>query len=183
MLGFPPLPPYDGLHVIVVHLPLGILSIAWMPMVAGLIDKKRRSGWMASAALLLIVGTAFAFFATITGEAAEEIVVDTTQQMHDAIHEHEEIAELARNLFIVVSVLFIAVCIAAAKVAEKKKPAARFIGGILVAVTYFFAFRALVNAGHLGGLLVHKYGIHAPMDTASQNPTPGLGQSHGEKEN
>jgi len=158
------LPPYEGLHPLVVHFPIGILLIAWLPMVIGLIDKKRRSGWLASAGLLLIVGTVAAFAAVLTGEAADEIVVSTSDAMKRAVHEHEEAAEFARNLFILVTVLFIAVWVAASKVAEKKRAMVASIGGVLVAIAYSYGAFTLANAGHLGGLLVHHYGIHAPMN-------------------
>jgi len=164
MLGFPPLPPYEGLHVIVVHFPIGILLIAWLPMLIAMIDKKRRQAWFASAAMLLIVGTIAAFAATLTGEAAHEIVGATSEQVSQAIHEHEEAAETARNLFVAVTILFFAVWIAGAKVAPKKRPMVAIVGGALVVVAYFVAAVALANAGHLGGVLVHEFGIHAPLN-------------------
>ncbi|MCA9304689.1 MAG: hypothetical protein KC996_11260, partial [Phycisphaerales bacterium] len=115
------LPPFEGMHPLVVHFPIGILLIAWLPMLIGLVDKKRRSGWFASAAMLLIVGTIAAFGAVLTGEAADKIVVATSDAMKHAIHEHEEAAEFARNLFVIVSVLFIAVWVVASKAPEKRK--------------------------------------------------------------
>ena len=174
MFGLPPLPPYEGLHPLVVHFPIGILLIAWLPMLIALIDKKRRHTWFASAAMLLIVGTTACFAATITGEAADEIIGATTDQVSTAIHEHEETAETARNLFIAATIVFLAVWITGAKISDKKKPMVAVAGGALVVASYVVAALALANAGHLGGLLVHEYGIQAPVN-ASELPSGAIG--------
>ncbi len=176
-MGLPPIPPFEGLHPIVVHFPIGILLIAWLPMLIALADKKRRHAWFASAAMLLIVGTLGAFAAVLTGEATEDIVGASSQVIHDAIHEHEEAAELARNLFIAATLVFLVVWGVGAKINEKKRAMVGIVGGVLVVGVYGFAAVALMNAGHLGGVLVHQHGIHAPLGSAtvpapSGNATP-----------
>lgn len=163
MFTFPPIPPYEGLHPIVVHFPVALLLIAWLPMLIALIDKKRRNTWLTSAALLLIVGTIAAFAAVMTGEATEDAVAITTQTIDDAVHEHEEAAELARNLFIAVTAIFIAGWIVATKLPEKKKKPAAIAATILIAFSYATAALTLANAAHQGGVLVHQYGVHAPI--------------------
>lgn len=179
-MGLPPIPPFEGLHPIVVHFPIGILLIAWLPMLIGLADKKRRNAWMASAAMLLIVGTIGAFAAVLTGEATEDIVGESSQLINDAIHEHEEAAELARNLFIGTTLVFLVVWGVAARINEKKKAMVGVAGGVLVAVSYAVASVALMNAGHLGGELVHVHGIHAPMGSSSVPPAADAAVRSGE---
>lgn len=166
MFGLPPIPPLEGLHPIVVHFPIGILLIAWLPMLIGVIDKKRRNTWLASAFMLLLVGTIAAFAAIFTGEATEEIVGPASQLVENAIHDHEEAAEMARNLFIVTTIVFLAVWLTWAKVNEKKKAPVAVAGGALIVASYTLASLALANAGHLGGVLVHQYGIQAPLGTS-----------------
>jgi len=162
-MGMPPIPPYEGLHPIVVHFPIGILLIAWVPMLVAMVVKKQRHAWLASAALLLVLGTLAAFAAVLTGEAAEEIVAETSQVVGDALHEHEETAELARTLFVVVSMVFLAAWGVASKINPKRRGVAASVGGVLVAIVYGFASLALINAGHQGGVLVHVHGVHAPL--------------------
>lgn len=171
MLTLPPIPPYEGLHPIVVHFPIGILLIAWLPMLIALVDKKRRNAWLAAAAMLLIVGTLGTLAAVLTGEASQRIVGSTTKAMSDALHQHEETAQLARNLFIATTAVFLAVWIAANAVNGKKKRIVAPLGAILIAITYTYAALTLINTGHHGGLLVHEYGIHAPM---GEPPAPPL---------
>jgi len=175
-MGLPPIPPYEGLHPIVVHFPLGILLIAWVPMVIGLILKKQRHTWMASAAMLLVLGTIGAFAAVLTGEAADGIVGETSVAVGDAIHEHEETAELARTLFVGVTVLFLAAWGVASKIKPKRRAMAAWIGGALVAIAYAGASLTLMNAGHQGGVLVHTHGIHAPLGS----PDPGASPTYNE---
>jgi uncharacterized membrane protein len=168
MFSFPPFPPYEGLHPLVVHFPLGLLLVAWIPMLLCVIDNKRRGKWMHTALTLLVIGTLFTFAAVITGEATEKIIGTTTQQIHDAVHEHEETAESARNYFIVTTVLFCFAVIARKQLEASKKKPALIVIAILVALGYTLGSLALINAGHQGGVLVHHHGIHAPITP----PTP-----------
>lgn len=176
MFGLPPIPPFEALHPIVVHFPIGILLIAWLPMLIALIDKKRRNAWLAAAAMLLIVGTTACFAAVLTGEAADEIAVTTTIAAEQTLHDHEETAETARNLFIATTIGFLAVWLTWAKVNEKRKAMIAVAGGALVVASYTLASLALANAGHLGGVLVHVHAIHAPI-TAAATPTGVLNDS------
>jgi len=179
MFGFPPLPPFEGLHPIAVHFPIGILMIAWIPMVLGLLDKKRRTGWLLSGLLLLVLGTVFLFGAVLTGEATEEFVEHapqySSQIIEDALHEHEELGELVRNLFIGITVIYLAAFIAYCKMPETKKKLVGIVGSVLVAITYFIGTMALANAGHQGGMLVHDLGVQAPMGSSgSSAKSPAL---------
>ncbi len=178
MFGFPPLPPFEGLHPIAVHFPIGILAIAWVPMVIGVLDTKRRTTWLLSGLLLLVLGTAFLFGAVLTGEATEEFVEYapqySSQIIEDAMHEHEELGELVRNLFIGITIIYLAAFIAYCKMPETKKKFVGVVGSLLVGITYFIGTMALANAGHQGGMLVHDLGVQAPMGSVSTPQTPGF---------
>ncbi|MBM92601.1 MAG: hypothetical protein CMJ35_13465 [Phycisphaerae bacterium] len=163
MFALPPIPPFEALHPLVVHFPIGILLIAWIPMLLAIIDKKRRNPWLASAAMLLTLGTIACFAATLTGDAAEDVVASTSAAVDTAIHDHEETAESARNLFLACTLVFLMVWAVANKVPDKKKPTIALTGGLLIAITYTLATLTLANAAHLGGVLVHGHGVHAPV--------------------
>ncbi len=178
MFGFPPLPPFEGLHPIAVHFPIGVLAIAWAPMVIGLLDQKRRTTWLLSGLLLLVLGTMFLFGAVFTGEAAEEFVEYapqySSQIIEDALHEHEELGELVRNLFVGITIIYLGAFIAYCKMPEAKKKLVGIVGSVLVAITYFLGTMALANAGHQGGMLVHDLGVQAPMGSTSSSMAPAL---------
>jgi len=163
MFSFPPIPPLEGMHPIIVHFPLGLLMLAWIPMLLCLIDKKRRSAWIQTALTMLVLGTAFTFAAVYTGEETAHIVGAQTQEIKDAIHEHEELAESARNFFIAITILFALIPIARAKLTKPKKKPAIIILSTLVAISYALGALTLANTGHQGGLLVHHHAIHAPL--------------------
>jgi len=178
MFSFPPLPPYEGMHPIVIHFPIAILLIAWLPALLALLDQKRRNHWLLAAFLLLLLGTLSTFAAVLTGEATEEVVEHSSQLIEQAIHQHEETAELTRNLFIATTVLAAIFLALRAKLTNpdnptKKKPAV-LIGGLIVAIVYILGTLSLANTAHQGGLLVHDLGIHAPLgtfDPATLNPS------------
>lgn len=177
MFEIPSLPPYEGLHPIIVHFPIAILMMAWVPMLLGLVDKKRRMTWLFGGLLMLIVGTGFAFFAVMTGSATEHAVDRSSQVIRKAIHEHEETAELARNLFIGVTVIYLFVLIAISKIGPSKKKMVGFVGGLLILISYGLGALALVNAGHEGGLLVHQLGVRAPMGPVVDTSAPVIPQA------
>ncbi|MGV6814585.1 MAG: DUF2231 domain-containing protein [Phycisphaerales bacterium] len=163
MFQIPSLPPFEGFHPFIVHFTVGILLTAWVPMVLGLIDSKRRVSWFRSALMMVVMGTLFAFAAVFTGEATEEVVSHNSELIEHAIHEHEELAELARNIFIGVSIIFIASFVLYFKVPQPKQRKVGMVGGLLVGLSYALGALALANAGHQGGLLVHQHGLQAPV--------------------
>lgn len=163
MFQIPALPPFEGFHPFVVHFTVGILLSAWVPMVLGLVDRKRRMAWFRAGLMMIVMGTLFTFAGVLTGEATEDVVDHSSELIERAIHEHEELAELSRNLFVGVTAIYLASMIAFCKVGEPKKKKVGLMGTVLVGITYILGALALSNAGHLGGLLVHEHGLHAPV--------------------
>lgn len=163
MFQIPALPPFEGFHPFIVHFTVGILLTAWVPMVLAVIDRKRRMGWIRAGLMMLVMGTLFTFAAVLTGEATEEIVPHSSERIEHAIHEHEELAEVARNIFIGVTIIYIAAMILHCKMPEPKKKMIGLVGAVLIGTSYSLGALALSNAGHLGGLLVHEHGLHAPV--------------------
>ena len=163
MFQIPTFPPFEGFHPFVVHFTVGILLSAWVPMALGLVDRKRRMSWFRAGLMMVVMGTLFTFAGVLTGEATEDVVDHSSELIERAIHEHEELAELSRNMFIGVTAIYLASMIAFCKVGEPKKKKVGLIGVVLVGITYILGALALSNAGHLGGLLVHEHGLHAPV--------------------
>jgi hypothetical protein len=97
----PPLPPFEGLHPLVVHFPIALFLTALVPAALALVFRKRAGTWLWASTLLIALATAGAFAAVLTGEATEDIIGPTSQLIEDAIHDHEEAGEMVRNLFIV----------------------------------------------------------------------------------
>jgi len=166
-LALPSLPAYEGLHPLVVHFALAVPMLVPVFVGLALVWKSQWRAMLFGAMVVCVVGTGFAIFAVDTGEATEQFarVVPGTGE---ALHRHEELAELARNLFIGVSIALVIANVVAWKWHEKLKTGARL--GLLLSMLAIWVLPALVlaNAAHAGGVLVHVFGVKAPIVTAAE---------------
>lgn len=95
------------LHLIINHVPIfsmifGLFILAW-----GLWKKK--DSIQRIALVLFVLGAIAGYVSVETGEGAEEVVEDYVANIsHDAIHNHEEAAEIAMWFSIVTGVLALA---------------------------------------------------------------------------
>lgn len=166
MFNLPPLPPYDALHPLVVHFPIALLLITPLLLLLGLFMFRDRRPWALATLLVLLLGTAGAWLAASTGEAGEEAAeqVSAAEAVFEA---HEDGAELVLNGFILITVLYAAFGLVLFKAGE------RFAHKPYVAVQLLFIVLcgagslAVANVGHLGGRLVHEYGVRAPIAAAA----------------
>ncbi len=178
----PPLPTWESAHPLVVHFPLVLLLLAWVPMVIGLIDWRRRWVWMAGALLMLLAGTGAAFVAVMSGEATEDKAVITSELIERVVHDHEEMGEFARTMFVAATALFVVVFgLGVGLKKGKGRKITLIVGGVIFLGVYGFASTRLAWAGHMGAELVHAYGVRAPMAPASPVST-AAGSDEGDAE-
>ncbi len=168
---FPPLPPYNGLHPLVVHFPIALLLVVPLFIAIAAVWKAQSRAMLLSAMILCVLGTASAFLATSTGGAAEDLA-EKVQGAKATLHEHEERAELARNLFIAVTVMLALVTVAYFHFYAKVGAALRIGSAIVILAICAAPALVLANAAHLGGELVHVYGVKAPLGA---DPFAGVG--------
>lgn len=172
----PPIPPYEGLHPIVVHFPIALLSIAPVFVLLAAVWKSQTRSMLAASLVLCVLGTAFAFLALSTGEATEQFA-EAISAAKATLHEHEELAEMARNLFIGITILLGVATLIVWRVHDRLKPAGRWIGTAVLLAAFAFPLITLANAAHEGGKLVHLYGVRAPLagsaSIAAEPSTPG----------
>ena len=161
---FPPIPAWDASHPIVVHFPLGLLIVAPVFVVLALMTKDRTSrAFDLSALILMCLGTAGAFLAVMTGEAAEHILQAQTPVVEAAVEAHEEAGELVRTLFAVLTVVFAVILFVPKMIKPEIKRGIKFlIYGVFLA-GYLASAVVLANVGHQGGVLVHAHGVLAPI--------------------
>ncbi len=162
----PPWPGWDGLHPLVIHFPIALLLIAPLFVALAVVRPKHAGMFGFSALLLLAIGTAAAFVAVETGEAAAELAT-RTDAINAAIERHASMAETARDLFAGLTALY-AVLLGLPFLV--KKLSAR--GWVMATNTIFLGLLlaggvVLANAAHQGGLLVHKYGVQAMLPPGS----------------
>ena len=168
---FPPMPSWEAAHPLVVHFPIALILVAWVPMVVGLVDVRRRWAWMGAGLLLLVMGTAGAFIAVLSGEATEDKVVVTSELIERAIHEHEEAGEMARTLAVAATAMFVvALGLGAGMKKGRGRTLAVGVAAVVFAGVYGLCAQRLAWAGHRGGELVHAYGVRAPMVAPPVSP-------------
>jgi uncharacterized membrane protein len=162
MFTLPPLPEWSSLHPIVVHLPLGVLAATPVLLLLALCFGRVNKGIAGATLIMLLVGAAGCMLATATGEAAAEVAL-TNAASDKLMEEHEELAELARNFFLALAGGYLVLLLLAAGLKDRLKPAGWIAAHVVFIAAYGLGLLVLMNAGHLGGRLVHEYGVRADL--------------------
>lgn len=170
----PALPPVDGLHPLVVHLPVALAAVSPVFLLFAFVSS-RRDTWARAAAVLLLIAAAGAVAATVTGEAAED-AAERVAGAAATLDLHEDRAELVEIWFGGLAVAYAAFLFLARgapirwwRIGQGIALAAALVGALLVART-----------AHEGGRLVHQFGVHAPLADAAASGTalPARGAHH-----
>ena len=165
-ISLPQIPPFEGLHVLLVHFPVALLVAAPVFVLLAMILPVRLRWCSFAAVVLLAMGTAGAFAAVATGEAARDAVEDGPDEMFNVLKQHEQLADLVRIVFLVVTVLY-GLFVLLPVVVRKWITPSYLVPVQLVFFLVLLASNLLVaNLAHLGGRLVHQYGVHATLAEA-----------------
>jgi uncharacterized membrane protein len=163
----PTLPPWEGMHPLIVHFPIALLIVAPLLVLLGLLPKIG-GGFKWAALLLLVLGTTGAYVAAEAGEAAKELVVQTPE-IREVLSRHEDLAESVEVLFTIVTAVYAVVLVVPfllKKTGLLKKDLPRavpVVGQLVVLVALLVGTVVLANTGDLGGRLVHEFGVQAWM--------------------
>jgi len=163
MVEIPPIPSWDGLHPIIIHFPVGLLLVAPLFIALSLFAKKWGRAFAISALILMALGTAAAFIAVETGEAAARIA-DRTPEINKVLQHHQELADKVRIIFPVLTLLFASLLFGPKLVKRELKPALLALLTTIFLLIYMVGTLVLANTAHNGGILVHGYGVHALVD-------------------
>ncbi len=170
MEWLPPLPEWDAMHPVLVHLPLGVLTVVPVFLAIAAFTFPRWKCFAAAALLLMALGSAGAIVAVASGEAAIEYA-DRTDITAPVLEEHEDLAEWTRTYFVALTLVY---GVLLGVVSAVRPLAKRGVGIALHAAVLALSLVGvllLVNTGHLGGRLVHQYGIRAMIGPAPSAPT------------
>lgn len=170
MIEFPPIPSWDGLHPLIIHFPIALLLIVPIFIALGILLRRTGRTFSVAALLLMVMGTAALFVAIGTGEAAGELA-DRTPQVMEVLQHHEELAELARSVFVGLTVIYAVILFLPSIFSKRlsRGPVLALQGVFLL--LYLAGSVVLINTAHNGGRLVHELGVRAlvalPMEGAS----------------
>lgn len=162
----PPLPPPEGMHVLVVHFPIALLFV--VPLFVLMAAFTGLRSMIVSTLILMVLGVGAAFVATYTGEAAmndmgefDDLYDDDDR--YEVLEDHEEQAEYARNLFAGFTVIYAGIAL----LTTFYKPMAKIVPRVLINLVFIglwmYPATELANAAHEGGRLVHQFGARAPL--------------------
>jgi len=161
----PPLPPWEGMHPLIVHFPIALLLVAPLFVLLGVLPRIGRF-FRPAALVLLVLGTTAAYVAAEAGEAAMGLVMQT-DEVKPVLHEHAEMAEKGETLFTIVTAVYAAVLLVPPLlkklgVLRKELPrAVPVVAQLIVLIGALLSGIVLANTGHLGGHLVHDLGVQA----------------------
>jgi uncharacterized membrane protein len=173
--ALPPIPSWTELHPLVIHFPIALLLVAPLFIIAGIIVSPQKGRpFLFAALILMLLGTGGTFLAISTGEAAGQ-VADRTPAISAVLERHEDLAEMTRIVFSVLTFLFAAILFLPRLLKEPSGVTARILP---LAFLLFYSAGAviLVNTAHNGGRLVHELGVHGGITRSngpSQAPTSG----------
>lgn len=163
MFKIPQIPDWDAMHPIVIHFPVALLMAAPMLIFVGLIVPRLRSGFYLSGLVVLILGSIGAIVSVSTGEAAAQ-VADRTKQVTKLITEHGHMADLTRNLYLGLTLVWGGLLLASRLGGSSWfKPKVQFVAVALFLLVNIPGSLLIANMAHVGGRLVHEEGVHAMM--------------------
>jgi uncharacterized membrane protein len=163
----PPWPGWTGLHPLVIHFPIALLLVAPVFVLGAIVRPRNAARFTLPALVLLVLGTAGAFVAVATGEAAAELVT-RSDAVAAALERHSELAETARNIFALLTFVYAAIVIRPVGLRALARPAYTVAANAMFLVLLLGGNLLIANAAHQGGMLVHGLNVQAfqPADPA-----------------
>lgn len=175
--GLPPIPSWTELHPLVVHFPIALLLVTPLFIIGGIIANPQKSRpFLMAALVLMLLGTAGAFLAIATGEAAGR-VLQRTPAVSAVLELHEDLAESTWIVFSVLTLIFAAILFLPRLLKREANGAVVRILSVAFLLLYAAGTVILVNTVHNGGRLVHELGVHAGI-AQSERTSNTSGSGH-----
>lgn len=175
LLPAPPTPPPpEGYHVLLIHFPIALLLVAPLFILLGALVAARWQGFAVVAALLMVLGTAGTWVAVSTGETARDVIEEASDEALEVLEEHEELGELTRNIYTGLTAAYVIFVLLTLVWGPIAKAAIRIPLGLIFLALSAGAALYLAGTAHLGGRLVHEYGIRA---TLAETARPASGKA------
>ncbi len=158
----PELPSWDGLHPLVVHFPVVLLLVGPLLLIGGWFRRPGGTGAVIAALVLMTMGTVSALVSIETGKAAAEMA-DRTEAVMPVVADHAASAKLTTITFAILTVLTLLLAIVFERPASHVKQRIRGIAYTFLLLACLGAGLLVARTGHLGGQLVHEFGLKADL--------------------
>jgi len=167
MHTLPLIPDWQQLHPLIVHFPTALLLVAPIFILIGILRPPASAlPFLLSALLLMVFGTIASSVALSTGLSAGS-QTQLPLEIDVILKHHRGLAETTTLTFAALTVVFAAIVIVPHLLSRQSS---RVITAALPAV-YLVLYAAgavlLVQTAHMGGRLVHEFGITATHPTSS----------------
>ncbi len=183
MFSFPPLPPWDGLHPLVIHFPIALIFVSPLVVLLALVWKKQTGALLVAGSLIMALAAAGAWVATSTGSAAAEFARNVPGA-ETVLEAHEELGDASRNFATALAAALVIGTVAFWKWREKISRRVVLGVGLVFLIANGAGALVVANTAHQGGRLVHEIGVRARLGASaaapSVNPTgaASLSSSH-----
>lgn len=170
MPQFPPIPPWDSLHPLVVHFPIVLLLLSPLFVLIGaILSPAKARPYMIAALIILVLGTASLFLAAESGEAAATLA-DRNDAVNAVLASHEDLASKTEVIFSVLSVVLLGIVVLPAILRSQDTRLTTTFMPLSFLVLYCVGILFIINTAHAGARLVHQFGIHAMIPAPCVQP-------------
>ena len=169
MNWMPPIPPWNGCHVLVVHFPIALLLVAPLFILLGLVVPRLNRAFYLAGLLLLALGAGGAILAVEAGEAAA-LLVQPTPELAKVLLRHADLGETTRNVFGGLAIVLLLIFVAQNRLTRRLGRGRVVVLYGVFLLGYLANLLFLVQTADLGGRLVHQHGIRAHL--AAEAPVP-----------
>jgi uncharacterized membrane protein len=152
-------PAWNVIHQVIVHIPIILLMVAPILVIVSIgFPSAKRQPFLGSALTLMVLGTAMAFLAVTTGEAAMRVVA-SPPDLKVTMEEHRTLAETTTGLFSMLTLGFTALVFAPRLLGRELESRINTVLLTVYLLLYATGALFLIHTALQGGHLAHGLGV------------------------
>lgn len=168
MPQFPPIPTWESLHPLVIHFPIVLLLLSPLfVLISALLSPVKGRPYMTVALIILLMGTLSLFVAASSGQAAATLA-DRGGPVDAVLENHEKLASEAEVIFLGLSAVLLGMVALPRVLRCQETRLTSTLLPLAFLVLYSAGILVVVNTAHVGGRLVHEFGVHAMIPSGGQ---------------